>query len=100
MTIDADVEWDDVRLPAGRFIARLYRGRIAYALNARTAWIALAQYDDVSRELGVDLRLQWLPSAGQEVHFILRKGAVRDLDNRFLGEPLDAIVKAFYTWRW
>jgi len=100
LTLDLDWQWDDVRLPSGRFIARLYRSRFAWAFNARAAWILLAQYDNVSRALGLDLRLQWLPRAGQELYFIVQQGAVRDLDEHFVTQTVDATVKALYTWRW
>jgi len=100
LSLDVDWQWDDVRLSSGSFISRLYRSRLAWALNARTAWILLAQYDNVSRALGLDLRLQWLPRAGQEVYFIVQEGAFRDPDDRFVTQTADATFKALYTWRW
>jgi hypothetical protein len=54
----------------------------------------------VSRTLGLDLRLQWLPRAGQEVYFIVQEGALRDPDDRFVTQTVDATFKALYTWRW
>ena len=72
----------------------------AYAFSSSLYWITLIQYDNVSEEVGVNTRLQWIPKAGQE-GFIVFNHNLQDLDkdNSFHSAASDFSVKFKYTFR-
>ena len=63
-------EFNDVDLPIGSFVTKLYR------LDARTQfnpWISLSnnvQYDSESGEVGWQLRFRWIQKPGNDIFFI------------------------------
>jgi hypothetical protein len=50
--------------------------------------------------IGANLRLRWIPKAGQETLIVLNhRMQDRDKDNRFSSEVMDVSVRASYTFR-
>ena len=75
-----------VELPAGDFVTRLIQLRANYAFNVRWSWVNLIQYDNESREVGINSRLRWNPRAGQDFYLVINHGfdaqrAFRDLSS-------------------
>ena len=62
----ASYDWNDIELPQGDFILRLSSVNTQVAFSSTLYWITLAQYDNLSEEIGINTRLQWIPRAGQE----------------------------------
>jgi hypothetical protein len=94
-----ETEYNDVNLPEGSFITRLYR------FDARTQfnpWVSLSnnvQYDTESRLLGWQSRFRWILKPGNDIYFVYTQNW---LDDATLGyRTLDRRVatKAIYTWR-
>jgi hypothetical protein len=93
-------DWNDVQLPQGDFITRLMRLSTEINFSSTLSWITLTQYDDVSEVLGVNTRLHWIPTAGQEGLLVLNHSLQdRDKDNAFKSELADISVKMSYTFR-
>jgi hypothetical protein len=66
-----DYSYQDVSLPAGDFIVRLVRMNANYAFNSKWSWINLLQYDNGSRQLGLNSRLRWNPQAGEDLYIVI-----------------------------
>lgn len=98
MTVRQD--WNNVQLPQGDFITRLTSLNSQIAFSSTLYWINLVQYDNLSEEIGVNTRLQWIPKAGQEAFIVLNHNVQdRDRDNRFNTAFSDLSVKFRYTFR-
>jgi hypothetical protein len=98
MTVRHD--WNDVELPQGNFITRLTSVNSQVAFSSTLYWINLIQYDNLSEEIGVNTRLQWIPKAGQEGFIVLNYNVEdRDRDNTFNTAFSDLSVKFRYTFR-
>jgi hypothetical protein len=91
---------NDIDLPQGDFITRLMRLTTEVNFSSTVYWINLIQYDNVSEVLGVNARLRWIPTAGQEGLIVLNHSLQdRDKDNAFASELNDVAVKLSYTFR-
>jgi len=98
MTVSYD--WNDIDLPQGDFITRLASVNTQVAFSPTLYWITLAQYDNISEELGINTRLQWIPRAGQEGFIVLNYNMEdRDRDNSFHTAFADLSIKFRYTFR-
>jgi hypothetical protein len=98
MTIRYD--WNDIDLPEGSFITRLARLSTEVNFSSTLYWISLIQYDNVSEVIGVNSRLRWIPTAGQEALFVVNHRLEdRDRHDGFRSELLDLSGKLSYTFR-
>ena len=97
----ASAEFNDVDLPQGSFVTKLYR------LDARTQfspWISLSnnvQYDTESRELGWQLRFRWIQRPGDDVFFIWTQNwsEEEEIGRRFRTLDLRGVAKIVRTIR-
>ena len=64
--------------------------------------VTLAQYDNVSEDIGVNSRFRYNLSAGQDIWFVINHNMHRDvhLDNRFQSTESIAAAKIRYTFRY
>jgi hypothetical protein len=91
---------NDIELPEGAFVTRLARLTTEINFSSTLYWVNLIQYDNVSEVIGANLRLRWIPKAGQETLIVLNhRMQDRDKDNRFSSEVMDVSVRASYTFR-
>ncbi len=59
------------------------------------------QYDNVTEEVGISSRLNWIPQAGREGYIVLNYNLQDyDRDNRFRSGLSDLVVKFNYTFRY
>ncbi len=94
-------EWNDIELPDGRFISRLLGLTTEFAFSSRLFWVNLIQYDNISEEMGINSRLQWIPRAGQEGFIVLNHNLQDfDKDNSFKSTEADLSLKFSYTFRY
>jgi hypothetical protein len=83
-----DYNFQDVKLPAGDFVVRLVRLNANYAFNSKWSWINLLQYDNGSRQMGVNSRLRWNPEAGEDLYLVInynfdsREGAFTGMNSQ------------------
>lgn len=93
-------DWNDIELPQGNFTTRLSGVNSQVAFSPNLYWISLIQYDNVSEEIGINTRLQWVPRAGQEAFIVLNHNMQDfDQDNRFNTAFSELSLKFRYTFR-
>lgn len=96
----SSVSWQlqQVRLPQGDFDVRLASANAVYTFSPDLQLSLLAQYDNFSDSLGVNLRLKWIVQPGNEVYFIVNEGYDTSLDHL---RPVqnDTSMKAAWTYR-
>ncbi len=93
-------DWNSIHLRQGDFITRLSTLTTQTAFSSTLFWVNLFQYDNVSEEIGLNTRLQWIPKAGQEGFIVLNYNMQdRDKDNAFAAAAFDTSVKFRYTFR-
>jgi hypothetical protein len=93
-------EYNDVELPAGDFVTRLYRARADIAFSAQWSWLNVVQYDNVTDTAGFNSRLRYNPKAGQNVYVVLNRQFDVDPLNRNPSSTSSEIVLKFnYTFR-
>jgi hypothetical protein len=94
-------DWNDIELPQGDFTTRLVSLNAQVAFSSQLFWVSLLQYDNVSEELGINTRVQWVPKAGQEGFIVLNYNLQdKDKDNTFKSAAMDVSIKFKYTLRY
>ncbi|MDH3691954.1 MAG: carbohydrate binding family 9 domain-containing protein [Gammaproteobacteria bacterium] len=88
----------DIDLPEGSFITRLITLQNEIAFSSKWAWVTLAQFDNISNNLGIHSRLHWIPTEGREMFVVLNHNFV-DEDNDFRSTNSEFVVKLNYTFR-
>ena len=98
--VSASYDWNDIELPQGDFITRLTSLGAEINFSPTLYWVNLIQYDNVSEILGINARLVWIPTAGQEGLIVFNHSLQdQDKDNSFVSELSDINVKLSYTFR-
>ncbi len=71
------------------------------SFNAKWSLVTLAQYDNISDDIGINSRLRLNLSAGQDIWFVINHNMVRDvtIDDRFHSTESVAAAKIRYTFR-
>jgi len=100
LTVSASYDWNDIELPQGNFITRLTSLTTEVNFSPTLNWVNLIQYDNVSEVVGLNARLVWIPTAGQEGLIVFNHSLQdRDKDNSFDSELSDINIKLSYTFR-
>lgn len=99
LALAASYTWNELDLPEGSFITRLMTLRASAAFNVRWSWINFVQYDNVSRQLGLNSRLRYIPRLGREALLVLNHGSLRTPEDEWRSEVSDVTFKASYTLR-
>jgi hypothetical protein len=94
----ADFEFNDVHLPGGDFLVRIIRARTTWFITPDLDWRNSIQYDSVSDQVGLNSRIRWEVSPGQEAFFVLNQGWSYT-DNRFESTTSALTVKVGLTVR-
>lgn len=98
--MSASYDWNDITLPQGDFVTRLTSVSTQVAFSSTLYWVSLVQYDNLSEEIGINTRIQWVPRAGQEGFIVLNYNLQdRDQNNSFEAASSDLAVKFKYTFR-
>ena len=98
--MSVNYDWNDISLPKGDFITRLTSLSTQVAFSSTLYWVSLVQYDNLSEEVGINTRIQWIPRAGQEGFIVLNYNLEdKDKDNSFHSASSDLSVKFKYTFR-
>ena len=93
-------EFNDVELPAGSFITRLYRARADVAINPRWSWLNNLQYDNVTDTAGFNSRLRFNRQAGQDMFLVLnRQFDIDPLSRNPSSSTSEIVLKFNYTFR-
>lgn len=87
-----------IRLPLGNFAVRIGEAKAVYTFSPDLQFSLLAQYDNFSAELGVNLRVKWTVKPGNEMFFIINQGYDTSADN-FRPTQNDVSLKGAWTFR-
>jgi hypothetical protein len=71
-----------------------------YSFGVRWAWLNIAQYDNVSRRLGLNSRLRWWPTMGQMAYLVVNYDWREDVAGNFRPFLAETTVKFNYTFRY
>jgi hypothetical protein len=95
-----NIQYIDLPVPNGKFTTRIITQTFDIVFSSKLSWTNLIQYDNVSEVMGLNLRLNWIPEAGQELFFVINHN-MQDLDrdNRFHSVASDVVAKVSYTFR-
>jgi hypothetical protein len=90
----------DIVLPNGAFTTRLGSLSADIAFTSTWYWENLLQYDNVSDSMGLNSILRWIPRAGREMVFEVRREYIDPLENRSFEVVSDDITfKYSHTYR-
>ncbi len=84
------------------FVTRVVRLSLETIFSSRWSWVNLLQYDNVSRTIGVNSRLHWIPQAGREAFLVLNHNLRDDLltpETDFHTFASEFTLKYSYTFR-
>lgn len=72
------------------------------SFNSKMSLVTLAQYDNLSDDIGINSRFRYNLSAGQDIWFVLNHNMNRDvlIDDRFRSTETLAAAKIRYTFRY
>lgn len=99
LLLGAQYQLNDVRLPGDAFTARVVGLTANVAFNVRWAWLNVAQYDNVSRRLGLNSRLRWWPTPGQVAYLVVNYDWREDAAGNFDPFLAETTLKFNYTFR-
>lgn len=103
--LGAGFSGDRVSLSAGTFTAAQATGRIEYAFDTRTSFLAFVQYNNDAQRVDFNLRFHWIPVVGDDIYVVWNSGYTTDpsAPHRFpsppaLAHPLNGalVVKAVH----
>jgi hypothetical protein len=72
------------------------------SFNSKMSLVTLAQYDNISDDIGINSRFRYNLAAGQDIWFVLNHNMNRDVevDDRFRSTETLAVAKIRYTFRY
>jgi hypothetical protein len=88
-----DYEINDLELPAGRFTVRVARVGLNVNFSPRLIWNTIAQFDNVSEDLGLNSRLRWTLAPGRDLFLVLNHGIDTLADDGAAAEGTAIIAK-------
>jgi hypothetical protein len=74
VTVDLAYELQQFKLPQGRFDVRVGSAQLILAVTPDLTWSTIAQYDDLSDNLGVNSRVRWTYQPGSDIFFVVDQG--------------------------
>ena len=99
LLLSMQYQTNDIELPTQQFTTRVYSMTGNVAFNVRWAWLNVVQYDNVSRRLGLNSRLRWLPTQGQSAYLVLNYDWREDAFGNFQPFVAETTLKFNYTFR-
>jgi hypothetical protein len=82
------------RLPQGNFIARIFSSNSSFAVSPFLAVSNLIQYDNVSRNLGLQSRVRWTLQPGNDLFFVFSQGWIQEPGGGHRFEAQDSKISA------
>lgn len=78
LSISMNYEHNSVDLPQGPFSTNILKAKINYAFNPQLFANALIQYNDVEKELNINLRLNFIHTPGSDLFIVLNESRNTD----------------------
>jgi len=98
-----ETEHDFGHLPQGNFVERLWQFKLVYAFTPYLVLSSYTQYDNGSRDIGVNNRLRWTIAPGRDIYLVWNYGWERPLDRPLSNSiPISnqIALKLRWTWQW
>ena len=89
---------DDVELDGGDFKTRIARVRTKFSFTPNLSWNTFVQWDNQSNQLGLNSRVRWIPSPGNELFLVFNETIHEDGDE-FASLAEQIAFKIAYTIR-
>lgn len=71
-------EWNNVHLPQGDFLVRIFRTRLNVLFTPELSWNNSLQYDNISEAGSFNSRIRWEYEPGQELFIVAERGFIVD----------------------
>jgi len=100
-TFDTKISQTVAKLPQGNFTARVITSTLNYSVSPRLTFSNLIQYDNRSRNLGLQSRLRWTLKPGNDLFISFNQGWINDPGSnlRFIAQDTKIATKLQYTFR-
>jgi len=101
LLMSAGMDQTFARLKEGSFVARILTFRADYSVSPFLTFFNLIQFDNESKNLGWQSRVQWILKPGNEVFIVFNQGWLQDNVGGFHFRPADTRLagKMQYTFR-
>ena len=101
IVLHLDTNQTFARLPQGNFVTRILSLQASYAASPFLSLSNLLQYDNRTRNLGLQSRVRWILQPGQDLFFVLAQGWIEDdlRGFRFAVQDTKVSAKVQYTAR-
>jgi len=97
-TLSTAYEVREIQLREGDFEVNIASARVNLAFTPDLTWSTVAQYDNISKQVGLNSRLRWTWRPGNDLFLIVNQGWEYD-DGRFMRSSSEVILKAAATFR-
>jgi hypothetical protein len=97
--LELGAEWNKVDLPEGSFREDVYSARLQINVSSDLQLSSLLQYDNQSRSFGTNTRLRWTFHPLGDVFVVYNHNLDRSLDDRWLFNSNQLLVKIQYAFR-
>jgi hypothetical protein len=84
-SIGGSYDLRELRLPEGDFDVRIVSAKMNVAITPDLVWNTIVQYDNISRQIGLNSRVRWTWRPGDDLFFVVNQGW--DYDNGILRQP-------------
>jgi hypothetical protein len=100
-TLDTSIRYTFANLPEGKFTARVFTTNLDFSLSPRLSFSNLIQYDNRSRNLGLQSRIRWTPKPGNDLFLSFNQGWINESMGslRFVAADTKIATKFQYTYR-
>ena len=99
ISLTAGYNYWDVKMPEGDFVLRQVDAKIEWSITPELSLVNVLQYDNISGDLGLNARLHWTTSAGQNVYLVYNQNYNELEGNGFERLNGDTTLKLNYTFR-
>tara|TARA_R110002096_G_scaffold233086_6_gene423095 strand:- start:684 stop:2861 length:2178 start_codon:yes stop_codon:yes gene_type:complete len=97
--LEAEVDFDMIDLPQGEFEVLVGQVGVRITPNPRLSWNTLVQWDSVSNNVGLNSRLRYIVSPGNDIFLVFNQGYLFSTDREFVVEGTEAAAKVGWTFR-
>jgi len=99
--MELETEHDFGHLPQGNFVERLWQFKAIYAFTPDLILSSYTQYDNDSRDIGLNNRLRWTIAPGRDIYLVWNYGWERPVDRPMTHSiPLANQIALKFRWTW
>lgn len=99
--VELELDYNRYDFPGASVITRQIGLESEIAFDARWSLTTLAQYDNISDDIGINARLRFNPEAGRDIWLVLNHNMVEEpIRSRFESTRTAAAIKVSYTFRY